>query len=99
MELAERGRPLAPAWMYEPASTGDARPLLEATLRALDALDKDALVSVYRARAEELLLEAELVHAAGTPEVSELGSKRFAPMSLSAAKAADVLATAWALET
>ena len=98
MDLAERGRPLAPAWAYEPASTGDARPLLDATLRALDALGKDALALVYRARTEELMLEADLVHAAGTRAVGELAAKRFAPPSLAAAKAADVLATAWANE-
>ena len=99
MDLAERGRPLVPAWTYEPASTGDAKPLLEATLRALDALGNDSLALVYRARAEELLLEAALVQAAGTRDVGALASKRFAPTSLVAAKAADVVATAWSNET
>ena len=98
LDLAERRRPLVPAWTYEPASTGDAEPLLEAALRALETLGNDSLALVYRARAEELLLEAELVHAAGTRDVSLLASKRYAPTSLAAAKAADVLATAWSKE-
>ncbi|MGH7285853.1 MAG: tyrosine/phenylalanine carboxypeptidase domain-containing protein, partial [Polyangiaceae bacterium] len=95
---AERGLRLVPAWTYEPASTGDALPLLDATLRALDTLGKGALVDVYRERAEELVLEAELVHAAGTPAVSTLAAKRFAPHSATSAKAAEDLATAWARE-
>ncbi len=97
-QCAERGTRPVPAWAYGPASTGDARPLLDATLRALDALGKDPLVDVYRARAEELSLEAELVHAAGTPSVSALAAKRFAPISTSAAKAANDLAIAWSKE-
>lgn len=93
--LAESGGTLAPAWKYRRVTTGEARPLLDAVLRALDAVASEPLAAVYRARAEELALEAAIAEAAGTPEAGTLAQRRFADFAPDTATRARALAEAW----
>ena len=92
---AEKDAPLAPLWTYPPPRPSDARPLLEATREALGELGADPLVDVYRARVDELALEAEIVAAVGTPALGTKAAIRFAPFAAETHRAAAILRSEW----
>ncbi len=93
---AENGRPLVPMWTYAPARRTDARPVLDATREALDELGADPLAGVYRARVDEIALEADIVAAVGTPPLATKAAARFAPFAEATRRAAAVLRDEWA---
>ncbi|MEO8798684.1 MAG: tyrosine/phenylalanine carboxypeptidase domain-containing protein, partial [Polyangiaceae bacterium] len=92
---AENGRPLVPMWTYAPPRRTDARPVLDATREALDELGADPLAAVYRARVDEIAIEADLVAAVGTPSLATKAAARFAPFAETTRRAAAVLRDEW----
>lgn len=88
------GREARPEWRYAAGpDLGPVRRALSALAEALD--DRGPWTKLYRDRALELLLEAELASAVGTPHFARLAASRF-PRDLSpAGHRADERAREW----
>lgn len=93
---AERDRPLVPTWTYAPPRRTDVRPVLDAIREALAELGAEPLAGIYRARVDELALEAEIVAAVGTPALAAKAAARFAPFAESTRRAGIALRDDWA---
>jgi hypothetical protein len=86
----EAGRLALPRWRYARVDRGAVRRALEASLGRLDRVPGE-VARLYRDRGRELILEATIAEAAGTPAVSSLADALFGPGSPDATR----LARAW----
>jgi hypothetical protein len=90
-------KPRLPQWRYDPPPIAAELPRALDTLAAF--LEKDPpLGPIYAARARELCLEAELVHATGTSRLTAVARQRFlgsSPEERRDSQDADDLALAW----
>ncbi|MBV9949976.1 MAG: DUF1704 domain-containing protein [Myxococcales bacterium] len=94
-ELAA-GRPLEPRWSYAPVRHDALRQALERADRHVEregGLEPMALL--YRARIQELALEAALCAAAGGAEVARLAEARFGPSDGAVTREASTLCERW----
>jgi hypothetical protein len=90
------GGSLQPRWRYAPVSHDELRPALEAAERLLEVeASGHPLGPVHLERVRELLIEAALCGAAGTPAVAGLARQRFAPREASCEREASALCAAW----
>ncbi len=86
----DRGEPRLPRWDYV---GHDVAPVVEALRVARDAPMTEPLGALFRARIDELLLEAALVAAVEKPELAALSAERFGDGTQG-----DALANAWVTE-
>jgi hypothetical protein len=96
LSAARAGRAVEPRFRYAPAPAA-----LPDCARALEAAARQAeshgdLGALYAARAEELLLEADLVAARGTVAMARLASRRYPEPTGDAARWCHATALAWA---
>ncbi|MEO8874759.1 MAG: tyrosine/phenylalanine carboxypeptidase domain-containing protein [Polyangiaceae bacterium] len=92
VDAATHDAPLVPNWTYARPRLDDARMRLELIARELEMLTGDPLATVYRDRALELMLEAELAQNVGEPRFANLAIQRFSAPSMAIAKKAGALA-------
>ncbi len=93
------GGPLRPRWRYAAVAHDELRRALEAAERLLEGDASDhPLAPVHLARVRELLLEAGICAAAGTPAVASLARLRFAPHDAASERQASALCAAWLAE-
>jgi len=96
VEALEAGGPLHPRWRYAPVAHDELRRALEAAERLLETeASGHLLAAVHLARVRELVLEAALCAAAGTPRVTPLARQRFAAHDASCERQASALCAAW----
>jgi hypothetical protein len=93
-DLERRGR-LVPRFAYLPVSRRDVRRALEGLERRVAEVVDAGLVEVYRARIEELALEARIAEASGTELLGELALARFAEKGAAMRRRASELAADW----
>ncbi len=108
LEAWRSGRRVEPRWCYAPAPRlGDVEAALEAIVQHLlsetrraarPALLEPAWGQLYLARASELLLEASLVRAIGTPAFAASASVRFAAGDVHLTRRVRAWAERWAGE-
>lgn len=93
-ELESSNTPV-PRFVYAPAPRTELRRALEAMLREVSSFVRDDLLEVYRARIEELDLEAQLAEAAGTRPLGEHARARFVEKDVTLRTQASALAAEW----
>jgi hypothetical protein len=92
----ESGNTPVPRFVYAPAPRTALRRALEAMLREVSSFVRDELLEeVYRARIEELDLEAQLAEAAGTRPIGEHAHARFGEKDVALRTQASDLAAEW----
>lgn len=72
-----RGALASPRFSYARTERTEVRRALDAIARSVEGRFHPALEAVYRARIDELALEARIAEAAGTPGLGELARRRF----------------------
>jgi hypothetical protein len=92
------GRRADPRWTYLRPEQDGLRRALDAAERALAHERSTPLASLYLGRVRELLLEAALCAAAGTPQVAGLASQRFGAASPGDTSGASQLCARWLAE-
>jgi hypothetical protein len=90
-----RGDARAPRFTYARADRTEVLRSLDAILRSAATAFHPRLAEVYVARIEELVLEARIAEAAGSPRLGELARARFAGGDAEAAVRASELAAEW----
>jgi hypothetical protein len=93
----ERGRERLPEWTYAPAPRADILRDLDGVCERVQGQESGRVGRLYRARVDELRLEAEAAEAVGTPLFAERALARFPLASPPAAAKADQLAASWLL--
>jgi len=73
----ERGDPPVPRFVYAPADRRELRRGLEILIRGVPSVVEADLAEIYRARIEELDLEARIAEASGSRLLGELSNQRF----------------------
>jgi len=91
----ERGRPPSPCYEYAPVTRRELRRTLEALARRLGEVVTGPLEALYRARIEELDLEARIAEAAGTPRLGPLAETRYREADAKVESEAHRLAGEW----
>jgi hypothetical protein len=90
------GGAMQPRWRYSPVAHDELRHALDAAERLLEAeASGHPLGRVHLERVRELMVEAALCAAAGTPAVAPLALQRFAPREASCEREASALCAAW----
>jgi hypothetical protein len=89
------GRHAVPRWTYVRRDHEALRRALDTADRILEREGGRPLDPLYRARVQELSLEAALCEAAGTSDVGRLASARYSEPRAEVAKAASALCAAW----
>jgi hypothetical protein len=77
LSALERGHAPLPRFVYAPVARTELRRALEVMARMIPSVVGGELGEVYRARVEELDLEAQIAEASGTHRVGELAHARF----------------------
>jgi hypothetical protein len=93
----ERGGPAIPRFVYAPSARTDLRRALDAMAQSLPGEISAPLEGLYRARIEELSLEARIAESAGLPSLGALASARFSPAERATAIRASAVAADWLL--
>ena len=91
----ERGDTPVPRFVYAPAPRTELRRTVEVMLREVSSVVGGELLEVYRARIEELDLEAQLAEAAGTRPIAEHARARFGEKDVALRTQASDLAAEW----
>jgi hypothetical protein len=91
----ERGREAVPFYAYAPAMRTELRRTLEALSRRVSEVVARPLGDLYRARIEELDLEARIAEAAGTARLGRLARTRFEEKDAKVSAEAKARAREW----
>ena len=98
VEAFASGQPRQPEWQYAALPMGEVNRDLEAILTELEKSTRSSLRDIYAARIGELVEEADLCDAIGTPALAALAEARFkAPLAEDSVNAR-TLASAWIAE-
>ena len=92
------GHPRQPEWRYATLPMSEVKRDLASILAELEKSPRSSLRDIYAARIGELVQEAELCEAIGTPAFAALAEVRFKPPLAEDAVNARTLASAWIAE-